>query len=111
MHNICCWMPTSPANPAVPPARGIRTAGLNAYYDGPMPSPSRLCAALVTPLALIAFAEPVLPQTSSNSLTVEGFQPRFQSVLQQHGVVGGAFSFVRANAPTRTLAFGEMSSD
>ena len=42
---------------------------------------------------------------------IDNFRPRFQSVLQQHGVIGGGFAFVHGSAPADTLVFGEMNSE
>ena len=42
--------------------------------------------------------------TAAHSL--ERFHPQFDSVLTQHGVVGGGFAFVRGQAAAQTIAFG-----
>jgi CubicO group peptidase (beta-lactamase class C family) len=82
-----------------------------AYYDGPMPSQSRACTVLAAALALGLFATTSTPQPAPHSSRIESLRPQFQSVLQQHGIVGGGFALVHGNAPVKTLAFGEMSAD
>jgi len=73
-----------------------------------MPSQSRLCTVLA---AALAFGPTVSPQTPPHSSKIESFRPQFQSVLHQHGIVGGGFAFVSGSAPAETLTFGEMGTD
>lgn len=67
----------------------------------------RACAVLLS--AFISTL--VSAQTPRAKVVTDAFRPRFQSVLQQHGIVGGGFAFVRGNAPAEILTFGEMSSE
>ena len=76
-----------------------------------MPSQPRRRAAIVAALALALFALPASAQPAPNAAAIEGFRPQFQSVLQQHGVIGGGFALVHSGDPAQTLAFGEMSTD
>jgi CubicO group peptidase (beta-lactamase class C family) len=42
---------------------------------------------------------------------VEAFQPRFESVLSSHGVVGGGFGFVHGRGEATQFFFGQQQSD
>jgi len=42
---------------------------------------------------------------------IEKFQPRFEAVLKQHGVVGGGFAFVHGPSPATEFFFGSAHSD
>lgn len=42
---------------------------------------------------------------------IEAFQPRFASVLTQHGVVGGGLAFVHGPAPATQWVFGNARAD
>ncbi|MGD0627987.1 MAG: serine hydrolase domain-containing protein [Terracidiphilus sp.] len=42
---------------------------------------------------------------------VQAFQPRFDSSLTHHGVIGGGFAFVHGPAPATQFFFGQMRSD
>lgn len=53
------------------------------------------------------FATTGFSQAPASSLSLSAFSPQFDSVLQQHGVVGGGFAFVRGQGSAQTLAFGE----
>lgn len=57
-------------------------------------------------LAATGSAQAVAPHSS-----LDAFRPQFESVLQQHGVVGGGFALVRGQGPAQTIAFGEARSD
>jgi CubicO group peptidase (beta-lactamase class C family) len=66
-----------------------------------------------TLLALIGVTACSLFAASSQAQTVaaghdplSAFRPNFESVLTQHGVVGGGFALVRGNEPAETLIFG-----
>lgn len=76
-----------------------------------MSSHLRACAALIVVAAFSSMPAAAAAQASAPSTPLNSFRPRFQSVLQQHGVVGGGFALVHGNAPAETLAFGEMSAD
>ena len=102
-------MPANPFQSNQRPAGSIRTGAQSAYYDGKMPSQCRFCAALLAALALGLFAGTAGPQSVPHSPAIDAFRPQFQSVLQQHGVVGGGFALVHSNASqAETLTFGEM---
>lgn len=76
-----------------------------------MPSQSRVCTVLAAALALGLSATMSSSQTPPRSPAVESFRPHFQSVLQQHGIIGGGFALVHDNTRVETLAFGEMSAE
>lgn len=59
-------------------------------------------------LALSAVAS-CLPLSASAQL--EAFEAKFDSVLKQHGVVGGGFAFTHGAAPATLLCFGEARSN
>jgi CubicO group peptidase (beta-lactamase class C family) len=42
---------------------------------------------------------------------IDAFQPRFESVLTRHGVVGGGFAFVHGPAPATQFFFGAARND
>jgi CubicO group peptidase (beta-lactamase class C family) len=50
-------------------------------------------------------------QISPTDSALDTFRPHFQSVLQQHGIIGGGFAFVHGSAPTETLTFGVVSTE
>lgn len=52
-------------------------------------------------------APSVAAQSASSSAAIGAFRPKFQSLLTQHGIVGGGFALVCGRGPTETLAFGE----
>src|SRR5947207_151857 len=93
------------------PASSIRTSRLSAYYDGPMPSHLRVCATFAAVVAFSFSARPGTAQPAPTSSAIDTLRPRFQSVLRQHGVVGGGLALVHRSASTETLAFGEMSAE
>jgi CubicO group peptidase (beta-lactamase class C family) len=70
----------------------------------------RVLATLV--LSAVASCVPLsaaAPLSAAGQL--EAFEAKFDSVLAQHGVVGGAFSFVHDAAPAAVHCFGEARSD
>jgi CubicO group peptidase (beta-lactamase class C family) len=50
-------------------------------------------------------------QAVAPHVSVDGFRSQFESVLRQHGVVGGGFALVRGQGPAQTIAFGEARND
>ena len=76
-----------------------------------MPSHLRVCATFAAVVAFSFSARPGTAQTAPTSSAIDTLRPRFQSVLQQHGVVGGGLALVHRGAATETLAFGEMSAE
>jgi CubicO group peptidase (beta-lactamase class C family) len=42
---------------------------------------------------------------------IDAFQPRFESVLTQHGVVGGGFAFIHGSAPATQFFFGSAHNE
>ncbi len=93
-----------------PRASGIRACLHTAYYDGPMPSQFRARATLIVFAACISSAE-LRAQVPASYVPIDTFRPHFQSVLRQHGIVGGGFALVHDNALVETLAFGEMIAE
>jgi CubicO group peptidase (beta-lactamase class C family) len=55
--------------------------------------------ALTLAIAVLLYAVPSHPQIAS-------FQPRFESTLARHGVIGGGFAFVHGPAPATQFFFG-----
>ena len=82
----------------------------DAYYDWPM-----LKQPLVLPLAAIALAalltKSASAQNASSDAALAAFRPKFESVLKQHGIVGGGFAFVRDQGQAQTIVFGEARRD
>jgi CubicO group peptidase (beta-lactamase class C family) len=76
-----------------------------------MPSQLRACAALIAVVAFCFPAAKLSAQSTARPAALGAFRPHFQSVLQQHGVIGGGFALVHGNAAAETLAFGEMGGD
>lgn len=75
-----------------------------------MPSQPRSCTAILAALALGVSVQASSQQAPSHS-AVRVFQARFQSALQQHGVVGGGFALLHGNGPAETLVYGDMSTE
>jgi CubicO group peptidase (beta-lactamase class C family) len=75
-----------------------------AVYHGPMLR--RLFAAQIANVALgaIFFATAVDAQ-------IDAFQPRFESVLTRHGIVGGGFAFVHGPAQATQFFFGHARTE
>ena len=46
-------------------------------------------------------------QVPASRSSFDGFTPQFETVLGQHGVVGGGFALVRGQGPEQAIAFGE----
>jgi len=71
--------------------------------------------AFLPPLvAVCLFPCCVLPshaQLATSNPTLDRFRPQFESVLKQHGVVGGGFALVHGQEQAQTIAFGEARAD
>ncbi len=72
-----------------------------------MPIKHPVVCAVLGGISIILLAETGHAQPSVPRSSLEVFRPQFQSVLQQHGVVGGGFALVRGQGQAQTLAFGE----
>lgn len=66
---------------------------------------------LATLIAGWASTVPILAQSGPSDPAITALQPKFESVLRQHGVVGGGFALVRGKGEAETLAFGEARAD
>ena len=75
-----------------------------------MPSQMRVCANFAGVVAFCCSAGIISAQAGPHSSGIDVLHPRFQSVLQQHGVIGGGFALVHGDAPTETLTFGQSNS-
>ncbi|MGA7244434.1 MAG: serine hydrolase domain-containing protein [Terracidiphilus sp.] len=62
-------------------------------------------------IAFFLLAAELSAQSVAPHSSLDAFRPQFESVLQQHGVVGGGFALVRGQGPAQTIAFGEARSD
>ncbi|HEY1900836.1 MAG TPA: serine hydrolase domain-containing protein [Terracidiphilus sp.] len=63
-------------------------------------------------LTFVALTLPILAVVSASAqASIEAFQPRFESVLTQHGIVGGGFAFVHGPAPATQFFFGHARAD
>ncbi len=61
---------------------------------------------LLLPLVATTHAQPAVSQSA-----LDKFRPQFESVLKQHGIVGGGFALVRGQGQAQTIAFGEARAD
>jgi CubicO group peptidase (beta-lactamase class C family) len=50
-------------------------------------------------------------QSATANPSLDKFSPQFDSVLKQHGVVGGGFALVRGQDEAQTIAFGEARAE
>ena len=70
---------------------------------------------LKRPPALLIFfvlTLPLFPAVSARAQSpIDAFQSRFQSVLTQHGVVGGGFAFIHGPAPATQFFFGSARNE
>jgi len=66
-----------------------------------LPSTAR---SLILALACLTFA-------CQADAQINAFQPRFESVLAQHGVVGGSFGFVHGPEPATQFFYGQARSE
>ena len=71
----------------------------------------RALLALIGMTACTFFAATSHAQTGAAHDPLRAFRPNFNSVLTQHGIVGGGFALVRGNAPAETLVFGQARRD
>lgn len=58
---------------------------------------------------LVAFAT-LMPAATAPLLAqapIDAFQPRFESALTRHGVIGGGFAFIHGSAPATQFFFGQ----
>ena len=62
-------------------------------------------------LRVAALAVGALVASSIGFAQVDAFHARFNSVLTQHGIVGGGFAIVHANQPATQFSFGEARKD
>ena len=58
-----------------------------------------------------AFASTVLLIAAASQAQIETFQPRFESALTRHGVVGGGFAYVHGSAPATEFSYGNTRSE
>ena len=70
--------------------------------SAPLPCPVRVAGLLLLALLLPLAAAPLQAQKPE----LAAFHARFDSVLTQHGIVGGAFAFVPANQPPTLFVHG-----
>jgi len=75
-----------------------------------MPNLISVCAAFVGIVTCCVPAE-TLAQAATPHSALGSFHARFESVLKQHGVVGGGFALVRGSQPAETLSFGEANTE
>src|SRR5579859_2087787 len=80
-------------------------------YDCPMLNWLTASSFLATLIVGLAPTLPILAQSNPTDPSTAAFRPKFESVLKQHGVVGGGFAFVRGQSETEMLAFGEARAD
>jgi CubicO group peptidase (beta-lactamase class C family) len=66
-------------------------------------------SALTAAVAISSLGGPLAAQSAPRDPSLAGFQPRFESILKQHGVVGGSFALVRGQGPANTIVFGEAA--
>lgn len=76
-----------------------------------MPRQHPTLPALAALMAASILAAPALAQTGAKDPALDAFRPKFESVLKQHGIVGGGFALVRGQGPAETIVFGEASRD
>jgi CubicO group peptidase (beta-lactamase class C family) len=72
-----------------------------------MPVRHASVSSLVAICMLLSFATTSRAQPATSHPALDKFRPQFESVLKQHGVVGGGFALVRGQEPAQTIAFGE----
>ncbi len=76
-----------------------------------MPRQHPTLPALAAFMAALILAAPALAQTDAKDPALDAFRPKFESVLKQHGIVGGGFALVRGQGPAETIVFGEARRD
>src|SRR5579859_4784892 len=80
-------------------------------YDCPMLNWLTASSFLATLIVGLAPVVPIVAQRVPPGSSIAAFRPKFESVLKQHGVVGGGFALVRGQGEAETLAFGNARSD
>jgi CubicO group peptidase (beta-lactamase class C family) len=80
---------------------------MSSYYDCAMPIKHPAAFTLFAGIATLLFAATGQSQTATPSPSLKAFRAQFESLLQQHGVVGGGFALVRRKGQPQILAFGE----
>jgi CubicO group peptidase (beta-lactamase class C family) len=68
-------------------------------------------SSLVAMCILFPFVTTSHAQLATAHPAVDGFRTQFESVLKQHGVVGGGFALISDRGQAQTLAFGEARAD
>ena len=81
------------------------------YYDCAMPLKHPAISVLAAGIASVFLCAASQSQTVSPSPSIAAFRPQFESVLQQHGVVGGGFALERGQGQAQTLVFGDASAE
>jgi CubicO group peptidase (beta-lactamase class C family) len=76
-----------------------------------MPGKHPVLPTLAALIACLLLAPTVHPQAAPSHSSIDGFRPQFESVLKQHGVIGGGFALVRGQRPVQTIAFGEARAE
>jgi CubicO group peptidase (beta-lactamase class C family) len=76
-----------------------------------MPVRHASCSTLVAASILLSLAPTNHAQSATSYPALDKFRPQFESVLKQHGVVGGGFALVRDQAQPQTIVFGEARAD
>jgi CubicO group peptidase (beta-lactamase class C family) len=72
-----------------------------------MSTPVRVLLALLGATVCPLFTATSYAQAVPIHNALNGFRTSFESVLTQHGIVGGGFALVRGDEPAETLVFGE----
>ncbi|HEY2471607.1 MAG TPA: serine hydrolase domain-containing protein [Terracidiphilus sp.] len=62
-------------------------------------------------IAALLFAPWITAQATTSNREIDTFRPRFESVLKQHGIVGGGFALVHGQDQAQTIVFGEARRD
>ncbi len=76
-----------------------------------MPARHALVCPLVAICILLPFATSSHAQLATSHPELDKLRPQFESVLKQHGIVGGGFALVRDQGQAQTIAFGEARAD
>ncbi len=76
-----------------------------------MPVRHASLSSLVAMCMLLSFATSSRAQSAPPHPALDKFRPQFESVLKQHGVVGGGLALVRGQGQAQTIAFGEARAD
>ena len=62
-------------------------------------------------IAVSLFTSLLTAQSAPANRGLELFRPKFESVLKQHGIIGGGFALVREQGQAQTIVFGEARRD